>query len=167
MFNWFKKLKESAYTDKMNKINYNNFVHDMQEYDKDEGSKFNQLGLILSKDLNKISMVIQLPENYAQYPDERLINLKIHEMMKPASDWILYTNNWWEYVVPPQVFHLEEADDDGLVKEGKNMSLTYVVVWEWEPQELPIKHWKAKLISCVTGSLAGLGAIITSLILFL
>lgn len=167
MLNWFKKIKETAHIDKMNKINYNNFVHDMQSYDKDEGSKFNQFGLILSNDLNKISLLIELPENYAQYPDERLINLKINELMKPASDWILYTNNWWEYIVPPQIFHIEEANDDGTLKEGKEISLTYVVVWEWTPQELPIKHWKTKLISCVAGICMGIGAIITSLIIFL
>ena len=50
MFKWFKNLKESYNITKMNKINYNNFVHDMQQYEDNEQSMFNQLGLIFSKD---------------------------------------------------------------------------------------------------------------------
>lgn len=167
MFKWFKNLKESYNITKMNKINYNNFVHDMQQYEDNEQSMFNQLGLIFSKDKTKISQIIQLPENFAQYPDERLINLKINELIKPASDFILYQNNWFEYVIPAQIYHIEEAGDNGVMKEGKKVSLTYVAVWEWSDIEPPIKHWKCKLFSMIFGGIVLLSVIITSLVLFI
>lgn len=165
MIKLFKDIKESFKIHRANKRNFKEFIQEIQAEKVNTDSTFNSYELILSPDNTKITMVISLPENYAQYPSQHLIDLKLNELAYPVTKYLIYDMNWVEYLKQPQFYHLEDEDTTGIV-EGKDMSLTYLIIWEWEPVEVPDHKWKSKLVALAGAGISIIGAI-TSLLLIL
>lgn len=163
MIKLFKNIKESLKIHRANKQNFKEFIKEMQHEKDNIDSPFNRYELILSPDNTKVTMIVSLPENYAQYPSQRLIDLKLNELAYPVTKYLIYDMNWVEYLKQPQFYHLEDEDTTGIV-EGKDMSLTYLIIWEWEPVEVPDTKWKTKLAALIGASISIIGAVTTSLI---
>lgn len=166
MINWFKQIKESWQIEKANKKNFTEFKNEIQHEMDTPNSVFNNYDLAFSPDNTRITMVLTLPENYAQYPSEPLIDMKIREITNPVTYHYIYDLNWQEYLAQPTIFHLEDENTEG-IKEGKEMSLTYLAIWKWTPVDVPMHKWKQKLSVAVGSTVAALGAIITTLICLL
>ena len=103
------------------------FISDIKAAQNDPRSYFSQANLIADPTYTKISLLFNLPENFVINGNDRLINMKIREFTDPITNYLSYTLGWAEYIIVPQVFHIE--DNDGTSGE----SLTYLAVWEWAP----------------------------------
>lgn len=127
MFKKIKKIFSDIKLAFLDKKNYKQFVTDIENEIKDPKSYFNQYRLILNENKDKITCILNIPENYAFQKDDRIINMKITELIQPITHYLSYSLGWAEYLYVPQVYHIE--DDDPTAGE----SLTYVAVWQWAP----------------------------------
>lgn len=107
--------------------NKKQFKKDIEGEEKDPKSKFNYFHLNKSKDELTISVLVNIPENFVVYKDERLINMKIRELIDPVTKYLSYELGWAEYLIVPEIFHIEDEDES-----EDNESLTYMAVWKWE-----------------------------------
>ena len=136
--------------------NHKAFVADIREQRADPRSLFSQYNLIADETFTKISLLFNVPENFVMNRNDRLLNMKIQEIINPVTQYLSYTLGWAEYIVVPMTYHIEDNDS------STGESLTYLAVWEWAP----IKS-KYYLLKVGLSALAIIGAIITGLILFL
>lgn len=156
MFGFFKKLYNGIQLAFKDIKNRKAFASDINDAKADPRSLFSRYGLIVNEDYTKISLLFNVPENFILNGNERLLNMKIQEIIEPVTKYLSYTLGWAEYIIVPQIFHIEDNDT------STGESLTYLSVWEWAPIKSKYYLLKVGLIS-----LGIIAAITTGLILFL
>lgn len=170
MFKWFSKLNNEYKIYRSNKENFKKFENDISVCCEGKDNIFAKYGLIFSPDHTKITAIINIPENFAQYPDPVAINLYIQKEIKPINDYLIYGLNWVEYISLPTIYHLEDEEtniDENEIKDGSKVSLTYLIVWEWQSTPHQLKYWQAKLIGSITAGFSLVGGAITTALLLL
>lgn len=155
MIKFFKKIIQNIKLYFLDKKNYKQFINDIENEMKDPRSYFSQYQLILNEDKNKITCLFAIPENFAIQNDDRLINMKIQELIQPITQYLSYTLGWAEYLYVPQVYHIE---DDNI---SSGTSLTYIAIWQWA------QHTSKYYLYKVIGTIIGIIGILTAIILFL
>lgn len=131
---WFKSLWSDFKTYRLNKKNFKQFVKDVQNEMSQEDSVLKSYGISLSDDRHKLSMLVTLPGQIAQYPDERIITAKLNEFLAPISKFLCFDMNWLEFLSYHQTYHIEDEQTEGM-GEGKPFSLTYLAMWEFRELE--------------------------------
>lgn len=139
----------------LDKKNFKRFIEDIDTEEKDPNSLFIRAGIVRNEKKDKLTLLFSIPENFVYQKDDRLINMKVNEMIQPITHYLSYTLGWAEYLYVPQVFHIE--DDDPTSGE----SLTYAAVWQWVP--IKSKYYLYKLFGITLGAIG----LITALLIIL
>lgn len=166
---WLKNLWSDYKTMKLNKKNFKQFVKEAEDLYKEDDSILNQYGIKFSDDKTKLSTLITIPEQFSQYPDERVIQLKLNEYLNPVSHYMWWTMNWVEFLRGPQTFHIEDEQTEG-IKEGQKFSLTYLAIWEFTGVDYINDSWPSfwrwfKFACGFIGVLAVSGAALAAIML--
>jgi len=157
---FFKNIKQIKTDQKNREL----FVEDMKQEVIDPRSKFNQLKLQCDPDYTRISMIVNLPEEFQIAGSEIDKYRKLNEMVRPINRYITSDLNWGEYFSRPDFYYIDtNLDMDNITDE---VSCAYVASWKYQPVLDKYPNFKYQ-VAAFTGINAGLIASIILMIIFL
>ena len=162
---FFNNLKQI----KIDRDNRKQFLIDIQQEIADPKSKFNEYRLAVNEDMNAITGVVSIPENFQLAGSDIMKYQKLQEVCMPITRYIATDINWGDYFEAPNFYYIEEFDDDNKPNDEilETVSCSYVVEWKYAPILDRFPNFKWELASFIGINSVILGGLIALLIVLL